>query len=83
MRTFIQSAVVRSLISGFKVWRNRGEGLRIPFFWFIDDILLFCEANHNRLLYVRWTLLRFEAVLGLKINLEKSELILVGRVGEY
>ena len=30
--------------------------------------------------YLSWLLMWFEACLGLKINLEKSELILVGRV---
>ena len=31
-------------------------------------------------MYLRWTLMRFEAISGLRINLSKSEIIPVGRV---
>ena len=45
-----------------------------------DDRLIFCEASKDQLLHLHWVLMWFEAILGLKINLEKSELISVGRV---
>ena len=41
---------------------------------------MFCEESHDQMTYLSWLLMWFEACSGLRINLEKSELILVGRV---
>ena len=43
-------------------------------------MIIFCEAKDNQLLYLSWILLWFEASSDLKINLDKSELILIGNV---
>ena len=45
---------------------------------FADDILVFCGASQDRMMYLSWTQMWFEAILGLRINLDKSELIPVG-----
>ena len=47
---------------------------------FADDTLIFCEADLEQILILRMILIWFEAVSGLKINLSKSELVLVGVV---
>ena len=47
---------------------------------FVDDTLVFCQASQDHLTYLSWLLMWFEVVSGLRINLEKSELIPVGRV---
>jgi hypothetical protein len=47
---------------------------------FADDALLFCGAEPNHLRNLRSLFLCFEAVLGLKTNLAKSELVLMGNV---
>ncbi|RVX18473.1 putative ribonuclease H protein [Vitis vinifera] len=47
---------------------------------FADDTLVFCEESQDQLTYLSWLLMWFEACSGLKVNLEKSELIPVGRV---
>jgi hypothetical protein len=47
---------------------------------FADDTLVFREANPSHLRYLRLLLLRFEAVFGLKVNLAKFLLVLVGNV---
>ena len=47
---------------------------------FADDTLVFCQASQDNLTYLSWLLMWFEAVSGLRINLEKSELIPVRRV---
>ncbi|RVW36937.1 hypothetical protein CK203_094919 [Vitis vinifera] len=47
---------------------------------FADDTLVFCEESLDQMTYLSWLLMWFEACLGLKINLEKSELIPMGRV---
>ena len=47
---------------------------------FANDTLIFCEAKEEQLTYPCWLLMWFEAISGLRANLEKSELIPVGRV---
>lgn len=42
---------------------------------FADDTLIFCAANEDQIKNVKATLLCFEAVSSLKMNLFKSELI--------
>ena len=44
-------------------------------FKLINDTLIFCEANKDQLKYLSWILMWFEALSGLKINLNKSEII--------
>jgi hypothetical protein len=55
-------------------------GIDIPHLLFADDIFFFCGANPNHLHLLRCLLLCFEAVSGLKINLPKPALVLVGNV---
>ena len=45
-----------------------------------DDTLVFCEESLDQMTYLSWLLMWFEACSGLKINLEKSKLIPVGKV---
>lgn len=47
---------------------------------FVDDTLIFCKASHEQVLYFSWIFMWFETISGLKINLEKSESIPVGRL---
>jgi len=49
---------------------------------FADDTLIFCDPNVEHFRDLRCLLLCFEAVWGLKINLSKSEIVLVGDVGD-
>ena len=41
---------------------------------------MFCKASQDHLTYLSWLLMWFEAMSGLKINLEKSEFIPIERV---
>ena len=59
---------------------KEGEGILISHMLFADDTLVFCEESHDQLTHLSWLLMRFEACSGLRVNLEKSELIPVGRV---
>lgn len=64
-------------ISSFKVGGRRGTGVEISQLPFSDDTLLFCEPYLDQQSYMSWVLFGFEASLGLKSNLGRSELILV------
>lgn len=62
-------------ITGFKV--GMGE-IIVSNLQFADDTMIFCDAEATQLGYLRCILSCFEVVLGLKINLAKSELFQVG-----
>ena len=47
---------------------------------FADDTLIFCDADLDQMLIIQQVLVWFGVVLGLKINLGKSELVTVGVV---
>ena len=47
---------------------------------FANDTLIFCEAKEEQLTCLCWLLMLFEVISGLRVNLDKSELISVGRV---
>ena len=47
---------------------------------YVDDSLLFCEANKDQLKLLSWNLMWFEVLLGLIINLNKSDIIPIGLV---
>ena len=69
-----------NFISGYKFEGRGGQEIVIAHLLYADDTVLFYEANLEQLMYLGWTLMRFESISGLKINLSKSEIILVGRV---
>ena len=45
---------------------------------FADDTILFCYADEEQILHVR--MLCFQAVIGLKVNALKSEMVPIGEV---
>ncbi|KAL6323746.1 hypothetical protein AAG906_002214 [Vitis piasezkii] len=61
----LRRAISGDYLSGWRVSGRRGKGLQISHLLFADDT---------------WLLMWFEACSGLRINLEKSEMIPVGRV---
>ena len=65
---------------GWRVRGRSGEEVQISHLLFADDTLVFCEKSLDQMTYLSWLLMWFEACSGLKINLEKSELIPVDRV---
>ena len=45
---------------------------------FVDDTIIFCKDSWDEITYWRWTLMWFEVVLGLRVNLEKSLILPMG-----
>ncbi|RVW37057.1 Translation initiation factor IF-2, chloroplastic [Vitis vinifera] len=77
---FIKRAVEGDFLSGCRVKGRSEEGVLISHLLFADDTLVFCKPSQDQLTYLSWLLMWFEVASGLRINLEKSELIPVGRV---
>ncbi|KAF5473466.1 hypothetical protein F2P56_010075, partial [Juglans regia] len=65
-------------IADFLVGNNSNGVTSISHLLFADDTLIFCDADCGQIQALRAVLLCFETVLGLKMNLGKSELELVG-----
>ena len=82
LSVLITRAVEGGFISGCSIWRGRGQTVNISHLLFVDDTIVFCEAKKEYLTHLSWILFWFEAASGLKMNLDKSEVIPVGEVEE-
>ena len=78
--SLLKRVVDGGFMSSCRVQGRSEEGVQISHLLFTDDTLVFCQASQDHLTYLSWLLIWFEAVSGLRINLEKNELIPVGRV---
>lgn len=71
----LEKAVGHSLLMGFVV-----EQLYVSHLLFVDETLIFCDADAEQFRNLHRLLLCFEVVSGLRINLGKFEAITVGDV---
>ena len=67
-------------IQGFHVGSVNSTGIRVSHLLFADDTILFCDASREQILSIRLVLTCFQAFTGLKVNVGKSEIVLVGEV---
>jgi hypothetical protein len=67
-------------LSGFRVYNLNNSHLEFSHMLFVDDTFIICDADVDRIHNLDHILLCFEAILGLKVNLQKSELVAVGEV---
>ncbi|RVX04923.1 hypothetical protein CK203_019296 [Vitis vinifera] len=81
------SLIANEVVDYWQKWKKKGLTLRkrgmemnVSHLLFADDTIIFCEARKEHLTHRGWILAWFEAASGLRINLAKSELILVGEV---
>ena len=80
LTSLINRAERAGFLSACKVKGRAGDGVQLTCLLFADDTLVFCEASQEHMVYLSWILMWFEAISGLKINLDKSEILPVGRV---
>ncbi|KAJ9699874.1 hypothetical protein PVL29_005640 [Vitis rotundifolia] len=76
----IHRAVRGGFLSGCRIKGRSGDGAEVSHLLFADDTLVFCEASQDQMAHLSWLLMWFEAISGLRINLDKSEILPVGRV---
>ena len=76
----IGRAIEGGFLSSCSICGRNGEGMVISYLLHADDTILFCGVNQDQMRYLSWLLMWFEAISGLRINLNKSEIIPVGRI---
>ena len=47
---------------------------------FADDTLIFCKDSREEMAFLSWTLMWFESIFGLRVDLEISYLLPMGEV---
>ena len=62
---------------------STGDHLWVSHLLFANDTLVLCDADIDQMLFLHLILLWFEIVSGLKINLDKFELVPVGVVPSF
>ena len=68
------------LIRGFHVGPVNSTGICISHLLFTNDTILFCDASREQMISIRLVLTRFQAFIGLKMNVRKSEIVPIGEV---
>ncbi len=76
----IDRAIAGGFFEGFSVTNLHNTALKVSHLVFTDDTLIICSADRDQLLHLKGVLLCIEAVSGLCINLDKSEIVPVGSV---
>jgi hypothetical protein len=76
----LSRAMVGFFLSRFRVDSLNATPLEISHLLFADDTLIMCNATSDQIHNLGHILLCFEAILGLKVNLRKFELVAVGEV---
>ena len=74
----LKRAVEGGFLTPCQVKGKGSERVDVSHFLFANDTLIFCKASKDDMTHLDWLFMCFEAISGLKINLEKSELFLVG-----
>ena len=67
-------------IHGFQVGAALGNRLEVSHLLYADDTILFVDACPEQVTYLRRVLTCFEAVTGLRVNMNKSEMVPIGEV---
>ena len=76
----ILRSVRRRFLSRCRIKGKSGYGALVSHLLFADDTLVFCDASQDQMAYLSWLLMLSEIISSLRINLDKSEILPVGRV---
>ena len=78
----IDKATRGGYLTGYNSRNNFGDVTNISHLLFANDTLVFYKDSEDEILYLNWILLYFEALLGLglRINLDKSVILPMGKV---
>ena len=76
----VDKAALGGFLLGFNLVNRGGEEMQLTHLLFVDDTLVFCSDSREQLAYLNWILLWFEAISGLKINLDNSSILSIGDV---
>ena len=78
--SLIHRAAAGGYLSGFSLRGKDGVIGQVTHPLFADDILVFCKESENQMASMSCILVWFEALSGLRINLDKSSILHVGKV---
>ena len=76
----INRAESGGFLSSYRVRGRGGDEVQVTHLLFVDDAMVFFEDSAEQMVFLSWILMWLEAISGLKINLNKSEILPVGRV---
>ena len=74
----LKRAIEGGFLSPCKIRGRGNEGVDVSHLLFADDTLIYCKTSKDHMTHLCWLIIWFEAISGLKINLDKSEIYLVG-----
>ena len=57
------------------LFTDKKKEMQLTHLLFANDNLVFCSDSRDQLAYINWILLWFEAISGLKMNLDKSSIL--------
>ncbi|KAF5462949.1 hypothetical protein F2P56_018911 [Juglans regia] len=72
--------VANGRVTGYSIRSPSGRLINISYLLFLDDTLIFCEVDNNQIQVLKALILCFEAVSGLRVNLDKSDILPIGGV---
>ena len=76
----IDKAMSGGYLSGYKFKGSNDSEEMVTHLLFADDTPVFCKDSKYQMVFLSWILAWFEALPRIRINLEKSSLLPVGRV---
>ena len=76
----INKATRGGYLRSYNFRNSFGDVTNISHLLFAVDTLVFCKDSDDEMLYLNWILLYFEALSRLRINLDKSVILPVGKV---
>ena len=67
-------------LTGYNIKGRNGVDMNISHLLFADDTLVFCKDTEEQMVFLSWIWLCFEALFGLRVNMEKSAILSMGEV---